>query len=443
MLIQFSVENFKTFKEKATMSLIASNYDSTTREEENIIYDEKYKLRLLKSAAIYGANASGKTKLIHALAFMQNFVISSSKDSQMSEDIDTEAFRLSTETENNPSEFEIIFIYKNDLYRYGFEVDKKRVIAEWLYHRPKTKEIEIFYRDEQEFEVHRDFSKGAMLAKEKFVRENALMLSVAAQFNDDLAGNVLKWFQELGIISGIYDEGYRGVTIDKVFEKEDKKKILDLLKAADLGIHNIKINKHAVDSDELNSLPKVIRELLKEKFRESKDFVSFDLVAIHLKYDENHKASGEVAFSIDEEESHGTQKFFYLTGPILDTLERGDILVVDEFDSRLHPNLVNKIISLFNSKELNPNGAQFIFNTHNTRILNSDLLRRDQIWFVEKDRYGAASLFSLSDFKSDKVRKNDNYEEKYIRGEYGAIPYLQRFSKKVKSGMEKYNENEK
>jgi AAA15 family ATPase/GTPase len=144
----------------------------------------------------------------------------------------------------------------------------------------------------------------------------------------------------------------------------------------------------------------------------------------HKKYNEDKMAVEDVYFSMDVDESYGTKKFFALTGPVLDSLEKGQVLIVDELDSKLHPNLVCKIVSLFNSKEHNPKNAQLIFNTHDTNLLNSGLFRRDQIWFTEKNKYGEAKLFSLADFKSGEVRKNETFEENYIRGKYGGVPFL-------------------
>ena len=163
------------------------------------------------------------------------------------------------------------------------------------------------------------------------------------------------------------------------------------------------------------------------EINENKKELISDVLTTHKKYNSLKKAYDTVHFSLDDDESSGTKKFFALTGPILDVLENGDILVVDELDSKLHPNLVGKIVSLFNSKELNQKNAQLIFNTHNTNLLKEDLFRRDQIWFTEKNKYGASKLYSLADFKSDSVRKSEPFEENYIRGKYGAIPFLSSF----------------
>ena len=244
MLLQFSVRNFRTFKDKATISLIASNYDKGTRENENIYVDEISGLRILKSAVIYGANASGKSKILDAFTFVKRFVINSSKESQKGEIIEVEPFRLSDETENAPSEFEIIFSFDNILYRYGFEITQEKVISEWLYYKPKTKEIELFYREGNEFETHpKKFTKGRTIVKEGLVRDNALLVSVAAQFNEKVAISIIDWFKRFKTISGLNESGYQGYTLGRTKDPNYKAKILDLLKAADLGIQDIKLQK--------------------------------------------------------------------------------------------------------------------------------------------------------------------------------------------------------
>jgi AAA15 family ATPase/GTPase len=420
MLLQFSVKNFRVFKEKATLSLIASNYDKDTREAENVFEDKKFNFRLLKSAVIYGANASGKSKLIEAIAFMRYFVINSSKETQKGENINVEPFLLSTETENEPSEFEIIFLFKGELFRYGFEATKERIVSEWLYYKPKTKEVELFYRDGDQFDTHgRNFTKGAAVVREGLVRDNALLVSVAAQFNDETAITVIDWFNKLRYLPGLNEMGYQIFTEEKTKIPAHKEKILRLLKAADLGIQDIKLQKMDIES-----LPKGMRDEIIRSMKEENAELADEVLTIHKKYDTDKQAIGAVSFSMDDDESSGTKKFFALTGPILGILEDGDTLVVDELDSKLHPNLVCKIVSLFNSKDVNTKNAQLIFNTQDTNLLSSGLFRRDQIWFTNKDRFGEAKLYSLADFKSDEVKKNEPFEDNYIRGKYGAVPYL-------------------
>jgi AAA15 family ATPase/GTPase len=441
MLVQFAVRNFKTFKEKAVLNLIASNYDKDSRENDNVKTDSEFNLRILKSAVLYGANASGKSKFIEALMFMKNFAIKSSKDSQKGDSIDIEPFKLEVESEKDSSEFEVIFIFKKEMFRYGFEATKDKVFSEWLYYKPKTKEIELFYREKQRFDVHeRSFSKALTLVKEGMIRDNALLLSVAAQFNDKSAGKVLEWFKGLGTISGLNEDGYQGYTMGKTKSPKYKEQILELMKAADLGIKDITLEP--LDFSKLpKHMPKELRESLERQVKEDDaEFIS-DILTTHRKYDLNKKYVGDVQFSMENEESSGTKKFFALTGPVLDSIENGYVLIVDELDSKLHPNLVCKLVSLFNSKELNPKNAQLIFNTHDTNLLSSGLFRRDQIWFAEKDKYGATKLFSLSDFKSE-VRKTENFEENYIKGKYGAVPFLGEFDSYANSKKLLLHENE-
>ncbi len=437
MLIQFSVKNYKTFKDKATLSLVASNSDKDTREEDNIIYVEKFNLRLLKSAVIYGANASGKTKLFEALYFMQKFVVSSSKDTQKSDEIQVDNFKLSSETDNLGSEFEIVFLFNNEIYRYGFEVDKQKVIAEWLYYKPNTKEIELFYRDNQNFEIHKkNFSNIKLLIDRGLVRENALLLSVAVQFNDGIANTILDGFARSTSVVFANDIIYHKLpSMNMMQTSEGKEKILEFMKFADLGIDDIQRKESEINLS--YEKEKVYREIWT-------DIVDLTdkVYTSHKKFDQNKKYIVDIKFSLADEESFGTKKFFEISGFISVALLNGFLLVIDELDSKLHPNLVEKIISLFNSKEHNPNNAQLIFNTQDSNLLNSKLFRRDQIWFTEKDKYGAAKLYSLADFKTDAVRKNEAFEENYLRGKYGAIPYLGDFDS-FTPNMPLENENAK
>lgn len=422
MLLQFSIKNFRTFKEKVTLSLIASNYDKDTRENDNISFDEKFGFRVLKSAVIYGANASGKSKLLDAFTFMRSFILNSSKESKKGDDINVEPFRLNIETENQPSEFEVVFINDGVSYRYGFEATREKIVSEWLYHKPKTKEIELFYRENNTFETHeRSFSKGKSVVKEGLVRDNSLLISVAAQFNDPTSISLLKWFQDLEIISGLSEHSFKNNTINKIKNDKGKIKILEFLKAADLGIQDISYEEYS------NSLSDDMKKKFKEFKEQMKDIdpeLFSDISTSHNVYDSKNKIVNKTKFSVNDDESNGTKKFLYLSGTIIDILDNGGILIADELDSKLHPNLVCKIVMLFNSNKYNKKNAQLIFNTHDTNLLSSGLFRRDQIWFTDKNKYGEAKLYSLADFKSDDVKKVEPFEENYIHGKYGAIPYL-------------------
>ena len=423
MIIQFLVRNFKVFKDEALLSMVASNYDKADREQDNVIHEPVFDLRLLKSAVIYGPNASGKSRFFEAVQFMRNFVIRSAIHGQAGDTIAVDPFRLNPSTREQGSEFEITFLDNGELFRYGFEADSEKVVAEWLYHRPKTKETEIFTRDFQDIKFHKTRMKGAkMLVEQKMIRDNALLVSVAAQFNLELAKRVVNWFKKLQIISGLKEEGYHVYTMSKTQDIASKSRILDLVQRADLGITNI--TAKTLDANSIpEDMPDGLKEMVRQKSREEGAEFFFDVETTHKTYDDDRNPVDTATFSLDQDESSGTKKFFALTGPVLEVLDKGLILVVDEFDSKLHPNLAGKLIELFNSKITNKNNAQLIFNTHNTNLLRAGLFRRDQIWFTEKNRYGEAQLYSLADFKTNSVRKEENYEEKYIQGKYGAVPF--------------------
>jgi len=428
MLIQFIIRNFKTFKDETKLSFLASNYDKE-RLSENIFEIPQFNLKLLKSAVIYGANASGKSKLIEAIDFMRELVLNSSKESQINEPINVEPFKLNSVSENLPSFFEIIFIIKNEMYRYGFEATKQKIVSEWLYHRPKTKEVELFYREGQKFEIHELKFKVKDLIENERIRPNALLLSVAAFWNNKIAKKILEYFNDkLNVISGLKEQNYIGYSIHKLKDLKTKSKIIDLMRNADFSIDDL--TPKILDIQSLpTDIPKEIRELIESKMKNKNAEIFDDVLTLHKKYNNNNQIIESTNFSMNEEESSGTRKYFALTGPILETLKNGEVLFIDELDAKLHPNLICKIVEIFNSSITNPFNGQLIFNTHDTNLLSSNLFRRDQIWFTEKNRYGAASLYSLSDFKTDVVRKDDNFEKNYINGKYGAIPYLGDFDK--------------
>jgi AAA15 family ATPase/GTPase len=429
MLVQFSVKNFKTFKDKTTFSLVASNYDKSDLEDSNVFDLQNYSHRLLKSAVIYGANASGKTKFIDALAFMRWFVINSSTKTQEGDEINVDSFKLNTETENAPSEFEIIFIINECQYRYGFEADKNSIKSEWLFQKKltlKPKEVELFYRDGLEIDFHKLFQKMKRVTKEgdDILRDNALILSLSNQFKAKEAKEILNYFRKIGFLLGNEPDHYEKFSLNEIFEStEIGFKIVESIKRFDIGISDINV-KEIKSSDGLKG-SKELQDKIDEIIKKSKDTIIIETESIHKKYDNDYNFITNENFNFTDMESAGTQKLLAVLGPIYDSLENGNIVFIDELDSRLHPNIVSHLIKLFNSKKTNPNNAQLVFNTHNTNLLNENLFRRDQIWFTQKNRYGEAKLFSLAEIK---VRKEDNFEEKYLDGQYGGVPFLEDIS---------------
>lgn len=446
MLVQFSVQNYKSFRDEAKLSMLASGYDKDPLTEANLIAGELTgPVRLLRTAAIYGANAAGKSKLVEAMHVMRLFILRSAAST--GQKIPVVPFRLNPDTDQAPSEFELVFLHEGGLFRYGFAATADHIVSEWLFYRPdlarpKTKEIEIFYRDGQTFDaVHpRQFKIGARLIKDGMIRPDALLLSVAAQFNEVLAQRVFGWLGRFNIISGLQEEGYEGFTVSKVMHPTGKGAIMGFLREADLGITDVRVRAIEHESDLPGNLPADLRERLTAALTEKGGLIFGGAKAVHRVYDSLGNRTGVLEFDM-EDESSGTQKYFALSGPILETLQQGDVLVIDELESKLHPNLVQKIVGLFHSPVTNPRHAQLIFNTHDSNLMTAEgpsglgsatpLLRRDQIWFVKKDRYGASSLYSLAGFKTDQVRKSDDFREKYLQGRYGAIPYLNEYEEGV------------
>lgn len=431
MLIEFTVGNFRSFRERQTLSMVAAPLKSREPDvDENNVIQVPDNPDLLSSAVIYGANASGKSNLIAALIFMKRFVMHSLKETKATGGILAEPFRLHTGTRQQPSHFEIVFIEGGKRYRYGFEVTKERVIAEWLYYVPSTREARLFERNSEAITVGNYFREGRDL--EQHTRPNALFLSVVAQFNGPIAQRVVEWFRRLGVISGVDDRGMLPFTLTQLVEGEHGQAIRQLLCRFDLGISDVQAEKAAVTPK--SSFPDEMPEEIRQAFLTLMNFSEveeFTVHTVHTQYDEAGNPVGQELFDLDEHESEGTQKLFALSGPLLDTLQDGDVLVVDELDARLHPLMTREIIALFNRKSTNPHGAQLIFNTQDTNLLDNALFRRDQIWFVEKDQQGASHLYSLAEFK---VRNDKDYKRGYIQGRYGAIPFLSQIQSITEGG---------
>ncbi|MGB7713050.1 MAG: ATP-binding protein [Microcoleus sp.] len=424
MLIGFSVGNYKSFKETVTLSMVASSITEEEPElDTNNVFEINHKLKLLKTAAIYGANASGKSNLIAAINFMKWFVLNSSKETQVSDAIDVEAFRLSTETEKEPSFFEIVFLLEDKTFRYGFEVNAREVVSEWLFQADDSEEKMLFERD-FDIDISDDFPEGQGI-REK-TRSNALFLSVVAQFNGKISGKILLWFSKtLQLISGLQDRQYRKETLESFENDRHRHDIIEFIKKLDLGIADIQItNQPPFMTSNNKALYATSYGGILYVNSESKPTVK----TIHPKYDADGKQTAIELFDIEKHESEGTNKLFALAGILLDTLRIGKILLIDELDARLHPLITRELIYLFNSNVTNPHNAQLIFTTHDTNLLSSKTFRKDQIWFTEKDNKGATDLYSLVEYK---VGKNASFERDYIIGKYGAIPFIGNFKELI------------
>ena len=414
MLIEFSVKNYLCFKDKVTLSMVAS---PDKEHEDHTFSVDNFNEKLLKSIVIYGANASGKSNLFKAMNFMRTFVISSSKDRQVGEKTGTIPFKLSTVTDKEPSEFEVSFISKGTRYRYGFLIDKEKVHKEWLYYVPSKREAKLFERTGDKFNLSGVFKEGKGLQDK--TRNNALFLSVAAQFNGEISTGIIKWFYDFRVASGLNRIPPLSM---KMMQSKYSGLINHFMKNADLNIEKISIQEQSLalsefDNRMITSLRK--RTPLIEDIKITNTML--ELMFHHKKYNKQNEPVSTEKFTHNEE-SNGTAKLFKLAGPIIKTIFRNNVLVIDELDTSLHFLIILYILKLFHSS--GNQAAQLIFNCHNPRLLSNKIFRRDQIYFVEKDFYGASDLYSLYDFNEGdgKVRKDASFDKDYLVGKYGAVP---------------------
>jgi hypothetical protein len=436
MLIEFSVGNYRSFKEQVTLSMVAANISSKPESlDEQNIFSVGQRLQLMTSAAVYGANASGKSNLIQALDFMRTFVLTSSRETQITEAIPVEPFRLSTETESQPSFFELVFLVEETQYRYGFEVNSQRVVSEWLYRLGKSREMRLFARNKDEITVTtRNFSEGKAL--EERTRPNALFLSVVAQFNGKTAVKLLQWFHHLIINTGIHDYKDLFLAVAHFENAAYREDIEQFIKRLDIGIEGFAPERRPATLPQ--NIPMEVAEIIAGINQHMGNPENINIKTFHRRFDATGQAGDTVSFDLENHESAGTQRLFVLAPPLLHALCKGSVLIIDEMDTRLHPNLVTELIRLFNTTETNPQHAQLVFTTHNTNLLGARLFRRDQIWFIEKSQQGASDLYSLVEYRVDNkvVRNDDSFEKNYIRGRYGAIPFIGDLDELLGAGVE-------
>jgi AAA15 family ATPase/GTPase len=413
MLVKFTVGNFLSFKENSTIDLNASSL--TELRSDNILSTSVSNVSLLKSVVAYGANSSGKSNLFKAIKFVKKFIQNSSKDSQADEEINIEPFRLSTDTLNKPSYFEIEIVFDGAKYRYGFQVDKKKVHKEWLYYSKKSKEYLLFKRNLQSIEIGKKYD----VTSEHFIsntRENSLFLSLCAQLNIKIAIKIIKDLGNIKYISGTNDSEAIDFTVKLLNDPVYKETINNFIKGANLGFKQIKTENIELTAEllEKSGLPKELHKILLER---NKDNVA--IMTEHIVYDSNLEPKRSTYFDLIRNESLGTRKLFSLAGPIVDAIVNGKTLIIDEFDARLHPLLGKAIIKLFNSDENNK--AQLLLASHNSHYINSSskLFRRDQIMIFEKDLYGQTTFETLND---KKIRKDASFEKDYLSGKYDGIP---------------------
>lgn len=419
MLVQFTVGNFLSFNEKRTISLQAKGIS----ELKTNIADFKAE-KILRSSVIYGANSSGKSNLIKALGRMREVVLNSVKLNDTDE-LDYSPFLLSTETENQPTFFEIIFWQDLNRYRYGFEYNLEQVVNEWLFTGKSEKnEKALFIRTIDGIGVTDKFNEGEGI--EAKTNNNRLFVSLVAQLGGSISKKILAFFNQYNVLSGLDHNDYTGFTMRMLHKNlNGSNESLQLYQNLKLGFNVI----NAVESDfNQTEIPDFISTNVKSKL--IKGFTGKKMVSlktVHNKFDKYGNVVDFVVFDKEGNESEGTNKIIDLSGPIFDTLQLGKTLIIDELDAKLHPLITLRIVELFNNPLSNPNNAQLIFATHDTHLLGEELFRRDQVWFTEKDEQEQTDLYNLADFNlpdGSKVRNDSNLEKNYIRGRYGAIPFI-------------------
>lgn len=398
MLVNFTFKNFRSFRDEMTLSMEAASIQELSEAVVKSCDEE-----LLPVAVMYGANSSGKSNVLKALKAMRDVLLNSVKLNPKDK-LDAEPFCLDLTSAEQPTSFEIQFTLNGSKFRYGFDYTANEILAEWLYEkRVGEREFELFLRSGNEFKISKTrFAEGN--GKQDATPSNRLFVSLVAQLNGKLSQSILDWFSSIEYISGMDGKEYAGKTLEMLFlNQQGATEIKQLFTETNLGFNELDI--------------------------ELDDSVAMKMKAesVHNLYNADGTLVGVRTFSTEKMESEGTKKMIEIAGPLVDAILSGKILVVDELDAKLHPFLTRKIIGLFMDREINRNGAQLIFATHDTNLLNLQYLRRDQIWFTEKDKTDSTELYSLVEFRDDagnKVRNDRNIEKDYINGRYGAIPFM-------------------
>ncbi len=387
--------------------------------------------RFLRSAAIYGANGSGKSCIIAAMDIFKSMVLQSFVDENIVNNLSRLYYRFDVDSTKEPVSMQMIFICNGERYRYGFEVGQNKVLTEWLYVllEGSTKESYCFKREGQGIKVNPKVVKGARGVNTK-TRSNALYLSTASQFNVEVAMKIKEWFRKrFNVLSGL-DDTLAFTARTFMHNEVIRSQILTMIGIVDNCIKDVSVRENVKEvnpqdpSFEILSRLRINMPSDTSKPIERIEQHELEIQATHSLYNDN-QVVGDEALNF-KFESLGTTKLFALLGPFFDTIQNGGVLIIDEFGTSLHTQLSVELLKLFHSA-MNTLGAQLIITTHDTNLLRKDLLRRDQIWFAEKSPEGASDLYSLVEYKinqANSVRNDASFSKDYLLGRYGAIPYF-------------------
>ena len=420
MLVEFRVQNHLSFNSEQTISLLASTSTKENYNEKNTFSINRLGVdSLLKSAVFFGANASGKTNLSKSFTVLKNIIFNSLIHLNSSALKEVLPFLVKENKFDIPTEFEVTFICKKNLYRYGISIVNGVIDEEWLYWRKTSRETILFHRYQQEIEINqRSFSEAKDFIVKKNnkyyvdkTREDVPFISVLASYNSEKSRKILNWFQRFQIISGLEESQFKEFTIE-LFEKDHnfKKWAIKILKS--LQIEDIIIVE---EEKQIVANTITTKNVGNTVNRVNDNFIEKKIQILKNSSDGNQYI---LPFSW---ESDGTKKLIYLLGPLYDSIKNSHVLFVDEFDSKFHSILTRFLIKIFH--ENNNTNSQLLITCQDTNLLSKDILRRDQIWFVDKNSLNHESeLYSLLEYKEHYTRKGDSYSKDYLNGKYGAIP---------------------
>ncbi len=421
MLISFAVTNYACFKDRQELTLVPPR--KTDDDEFSFDTGVRRVPRLHRAAALYGANASGKSRLIRALGFVDSFVVGSSKRRQTGEPIPHEPFRFDADTRSRPTVFEISFVEAGSVYEYGFSVDSERIHEEWLYQWPAGgRQRMLLDREYDPATGEESWNFGASVRGEKrawqaSTRPDTLLVSTAAQLNSEVFTPVVEWFQRrLRVVSagGILPTVTSGMIAG---DERAKERVLRMLRDADIAASSVRTRKKSIHVDDIRPSPPP------EILREVKDAGHTTLPLWQA--DLGHRPEGctETYFLALDKESEGTKRLFALAGPWLDVLDNDLVVVVDELDSSMHAHLTAALIRRINSAPPESEGrcAQLVATLHDTTPMKG-ALDRDQIWLVDKDAATEAS--NLTPVSAFKPRRRESLDRGYLGGRYGGVPVI-------------------
>ena len=409
MLIEFSVMNFLSFKEKVTLSL--EKESGNENEENTFVFNNE---ELLKTAVIYGANASGKSNLIKAFTTAILMVRNSNMIPIGGKWNILKPFLFSEDTKNGPSEFEFIFITNKIKYRYFFSADVNKIYNESLDAYYSQKPTNIFTRKNTAEYSFINSDKKTLESIASKNTENKLFLSTATTWNYEKTKDAFLWFLNSIDTYGSFDSMLDQDLINYSNNEEDLKEFtLKLLKESDIFIKDLRVNYEEKDVDNSSFIIN----------NQNQGPLKMKSIKIAMDHEITDSQDEKNIYTLDfEDESSGTKILFALAPILKRAFEKTKIIIVDELEKSLHPTLVKYIIKLFNNEKLNTKNSQLLFTTHAISLLSLDLFRRDQIWFIEKNSLtGNSDLYPLDSFS---VRKEENIEKGYINGRYGAIPFI-------------------